>query len=186
MKIKTLISSIRAICFSLVVVLGVFFITAKAASAANINELLNKPVLIENQVTKRYLFSDGVPIKGKRGDEGGWLASSGFESPKVVGADANYYNRALWTIIPTGDGFIFENKETKRYLFSDGAPIKGKRGDEGGWLASSGFESPKVVGADANYYNRALWTITTPLSQTTESTDRYKYLRKETFEGCLS
>ncbi|MGH7999298.1 MAG: hypothetical protein ACREPR_07710 [Brasilonema sp.] len=125
MKIKTLISSIRAICFSLVVVIGVFFIPAKAASAANINELLNKPVFIENQ-------------------------------------------------------------QTKRYLFSDGAPIKGKRGDEGGWLASSGFESPKVVGADANYYNRALWTITTPLSQTTESTDRYKYLRKETFEGCLS
>ncbi|MEH2241721.1 hypothetical protein [Nostoc sp.] len=51
---------------------------------------------------------------------------------------------------------------TKRYLFSDGNPIKGNRGDEGGWLASSRFESPKVVGTDANYYNRALWTITTP------------------------
>ncbi|MEC4816880.1 MAG: lamin tail domain-containing protein, partial [Scytonema sp. PMC 1069.18] len=116
-----------------------FFITAKAASAANINELLNKPVLIENQETKRYLFSDGAPIKGKRGDEGGWLASSGFESPKVVGTDANYYNRALWKIIPNGDSFLIENQETKRYLFSDGDPIKGKRGDEGGWLASSGF-----------------------------------------------
>ncbi len=51
-------------------------------------------VLIENKETKRYLFSDGPPIKGDRGAEGGWLASSGFESPKIVGADANYYNRA--------------------------------------------------------------------------------------------
>jgi hypothetical protein len=50
--------------------------------------------------TKRYLFSDGTPIKGDRGAEGGWLASSGFASPKVVGADANYYNRAYWKIIP--------------------------------------------------------------------------------------
>ncbi|RCJ19632.1 hypothetical protein A6770_05685 [Nostoc minutum NIES-26] len=126
---------------------------------AKLNELLNKTVLIENQETKRYLFSVGEPIKGQRGDEGGWLASSGFESPKVVGADANYYNRALWKIVPSGDSFLIENQETKRYLFSDGEPIKGQRGDEGGWLASSGFESPKVVGADANYYNRALWKI---------------------------
>ncbi|WP_341529994.1 lamin tail domain-containing protein [Nostoc sp. UHCC 0302] len=126
---------------------------------ANLNELLNKPVLIENQETKRYLFSTGEPIKGQRGDEGGWLTSSGFESPNVVGADANYYNRAVWKIVPSGDSFLIENQETKRYLFSDGEPIKGKRGDEGGWLASSGFESPKVVGTDANYYNRALWKI---------------------------
>jgi hypothetical protein len=186
MKIKTLISSISTICFSLVVVFGIFFITAtKPASAANLNELLNKPVLIENVPTKRYLFSDGPEIKGKRGDEGGWLASSGFESPTVVGADSNYYNRALWNIIPTGDSFIIENQVTKRYLVATGPEIKGKRGDEGGWLASSGFESPKVVGADSNYYNLALWKIT-PFSQTTASTDKYKYLRKETFEGCLS
>jgi hypothetical protein len=44
--------------------------------------------------------------------------------------------------------------ETKRYLFSDGEPIKGKRGAEGGWLATTGFASPKVVGA--------LWPITKP------------------------
>ncbi|MEJ6480844.1 lamin tail domain-containing protein [Nostoc punctiforme UO1] len=125
----------------------------------NIDEILNKPVFIENQETKRYLFSDGEPIKGERGNEGGWLASSGFESPKVVGADANYYNHALWKIILNGDSFLIENQETKRYLFSDGEPIKGERGNEGGWLTSSGFESPKVVGADANYYNRALWKI---------------------------
>ncbi|BAZ27592.1 hypothetical protein NIES4074_00190 [Cylindrospermum sp. NIES-4074] len=159
MKIKTLISSISAICFSLVVALSVIFMPAEAASAVSISELVNKPVLIENLVTKRYLFSDGDPIKGNRGDEGGWLISSGFASPKVVGADANYYNRALWKIIPSGNSYLIENQETKRYLFSDGDPIKGNRGDEGGWLISSGFASPKVVGTDANYYNRALWKI---------------------------
>ena len=62
-------------------------------------KLLNTSVVVENKETKRYLFSDGEPIKGDRGAEGGWKASSGFESPTVVGADANYYNRALWKII---------------------------------------------------------------------------------------
>ena len=85
------------------------------ADAANINELLNKPVLIENQETKRYLFSDGQPIKGNRGDEKGWAASSGFESPKVVGADANYYNRALWKIIQNGDSFPIEIQDTSEF-----------------------------------------------------------------------
>jgi hypothetical protein len=159
MKIKALISSIVTLCFSIVVAFNVIFIPAKAASAANIDELTNQPVLIENQETKRYLFSDGSAIKGNRGAEGGWKASSGFESPNVVGADANYYNRALWKIIPQGNSFLIENQETKRYAFADGPAIKGNRGDEGGWKASSGFESPNVVGADANYYNRALWKI---------------------------
>lgn len=126
---------------------------------ATINELINKTVFIENLETKRFVFSDGSPIKGDRGAEGGWLASSGFASPNVVGADANYYNRAYWKIIPSGEYFLIENLETKRYLFSDGPVIQGNRGDEGGWLISSGFASPKVVGADANYYNRALWKV---------------------------
>jgi hypothetical protein len=160
MKIKNLISSITAICFSLVLALGVIFIPAQAATAVSISELINKPVVIENLETKRYLFSDGPVIKGERGAEGGWLASSGFQSPNVVGADANYYNRALWKIIPFGSSYLIENLETKRYAFSDGPAIKGDRGAEGGWLASSGFQSPKIVGADANYYNRALWKIT--------------------------
>ena len=130
-----------------------------AITAAVLNALTNQTVFIENLETKRYLFSDGASIKGDRGAEGGWLVSSGFESPKVVGADANYYNRAYWKIIPSGEYFLIENLETKRYLFSDGAVITGNRGAEGGWLASSGFASPNVVGADANYYNRALWKI---------------------------
>jgi hypothetical protein len=132
---------------------------AVTATNATLNNLTNKTVFIENLETKRYLFSDGSPISGDRGAEGGWLASSGFASPKVVGADANYYNRAYWKIIPSGEYFLIENLETKRYLFSDGPAIQGNRGDEGGWLASSGFASPNVVGADANYYNHALWKI---------------------------
>ncbi|XP_028415657.1 uncharacterized protein LOC114539018 [Dendronephthya gigantea] len=116
--------------------------------------------LIENVETKRYLFQDGEKLKGERGSEGGWLASSGFESPKCVGADANYYNRAYWKFVPQGeDKYFIENVETERYLFQDGPKIKGNRGSEGGWLASSGFESPKCVGADANYYNRAYWKL---------------------------
>ena len=115
---------------------------------------------IENDETKRYLFQDGEKISGDRGSEGGWKASSGFESPSCVGADANYYNRAYWKIIPQGgDKYFIENVETKRYLFQDGEKISGDRGSEGGWKASSGFESPKCVGADANYYNRAYWKL---------------------------
>ena len=114
---------------------------------------------IENIETERYLFQDGPKIKGERGDEGGWLARSGFEAPKCVGADADYYNRAYWKIEPQGDKYLIVNVETQRYLFQDGPEIKGDRGSEGGWLASSGFESPKCVGADANYYNRAYWKI---------------------------
>ena len=98
------------------------------------------------------MFQDGPKIKGSRGAERGWKASSGFEAPAVVGADANYYNRALWKIIPQGgDKYLIENLETKRYLFQDGPVMKGPRGAEKGWAASSGFKAPAVVGADANY-----------------------------------
>lgn len=115
---------------------------------------------IKNVETKRYLIQDGEPIKGRRGDEGGWLAHSGFKAPKCVGSDADYGDRALWYILPQSNGMYFiENVETHRYLFQDGKPIKGKRGAEGGWKSHSGFESPSVVGADANYYNRAYYRI---------------------------
>ena len=111
--------------------------------------------LIENVETYRYLFQDGPEIKGNRGDEGGWLSFSGYEAPNVVGADANYYNRAYWKIIPQGEEkYFIENVETKRYLFSTGAKLEGGRGGEGGWT-----KAPKIVGADANYYNRAYWKI---------------------------
>lgn len=122
-------------------------------------DLIGVRVFIENVPTKRYLFSDGDPIKGDRGSEGGWLSSSGFQSPKMVGADANYYNRAYFKITKQGSHYLLECDETKRYCFSDGEKISGNRGDEHGWKESSGFEAPCAVGADANYYNRALWTF---------------------------
>ena len=129
-------------------------------SSPGIEETFDGIFFIENVVTQRYVFQDGKPIKGKRGDERGWLAHSGFQSPKVVGSDANYYNRAYWKITYIGDGkHTIENVETKRLLFQDGEPLHGDRGEEGGWLSHSGFQSPNVVGADANYYNRALWRI---------------------------
>lgn len=126
----------------------------------SVEEISGGIYFIENVETQRYLFQDGEALKGNRGDEGGWLAHSGFESPKVVGSDANYYNRAYWKIIHQGNGkYFIENVETRRYLFQDGEHITGSRGDEGGWLAVSGFQSPNTVGADANYYNRAYWQI---------------------------
>jgi hypothetical protein len=57
-----------------------------------------KPNILIILADKRYAFSDGPIMTKDRGAEGGWLASSGFASPKCVGADANYYNRALWRI----------------------------------------------------------------------------------------
>lgn len=122
-----------------------------------LEKLINRDVIIENKMTKRYVFSDGETIQGKRGDEGGWSRGD-FKSPSILGTDANYYNRAIWKIIPFDDCYLIENTVTKRYLFSDGEILKGNRGDECGW-SRDGFKSPKVMGADANYYNRALWKI---------------------------
>ncbi|NJK31289.1 MAG: sulfatase-like hydrolase/transferase [Deltaproteobacteria bacterium] len=113
--------------------------------------------LIENAQTERYLFSTGPELSKPRLGEGGWKASTGFESPKLVGADANYYNRALWFIQPQGNAFLLGNAQTKRYALSDGQEISGDRGAEGGWSAS-----PAVVGADGDYYDRALWRIKRP------------------------
>ena len=115
---------------------------------------------IENLVTKRYLFQSGPVIEGKRGDEVGWNASSGFQAPAVLGTDANYYNRAYWKFIPQGRRiYLIENVHTKRYVFQEGPKLEGRRGAEGGWLASSGFKAPAVVGTDDNYDNRALWKL---------------------------
>ena len=137
-----------------------FLVFISSTAMAIPDDLLNTPVFIENVKTRRYLFPCGDPIAGDRGAEGGWLSSSGFESPKMVGADANYYNRARFVIRKQDDKYLLENEETKRYCFSSGDPIQGDRGDEKGWKASSGFEAPCCVGADANYYNGALWIAT--------------------------
>lgn len=38
-------------------------------------------------MTERYLFQTGNSITGKRGEEGGWQSSNGFEVLRVVAAD---------------------------------------------------------------------------------------------------
>lgn len=102
---------------------------------------------IRNIKTGRFLFSTGEPITTD-GAEGGWL-----QSPKVLGSDANYYDRALWEITRTQDGFLIRNKADRRLLFSVGEVVR-ESGAEGGWSGS-----PAAVSADANYYNRAIWRI---------------------------
>ncbi len=80
------------------------------------------------------------------------LFSSGY---KVLGTDSNYYNRAYWKIVHGGQGgYLFENHETKRYLYSEGDEIPGDRGCEGG-----AAEAPHCVDSDASYDKRALWRI---------------------------
>jgi hypothetical protein len=93
------------------------------------------------------LLSTG-DARGERGAEGGWRSS-----PRLVGADANYYNRAIWHLKRHNSGFVLENAATKRLLFSTGEPVE-RRGHEGGWKSS-----PAIVGADDNYYDRAVWHI---------------------------
>jgi hypothetical protein len=113
-------------------------------ASGDVSSIVNAPILIENDMTKRYLLSEGAaPAQG----EGGWT-----HSPEVVGSDANYYNRAIWRITPSGSGYLIRNEMTNRLILSDGAPVAAP---EGGWT-----HSPKVVGSDANYYNRAIWKIT--------------------------
>ncbi|XP_068721770.1 uncharacterized protein [Montipora capricornis] len=115
---------------------------------------------LQNPKTQRFLMQDGEKMSGERGAEKGWKQSSGFEAPPAVASDMNYFNRAYWMINHQGCGnYFLENVETQRYLFQDGEKIQGNRGDEKGWKASSGFEAPGVVGADANYYNRAYWKL---------------------------
>ncbi len=80
------------------------------------------------------------------------LSSSGL---KVFGTDTNYYNRAYWKIIIDGQGrYLFQNSDTKSYLYSEGDKIPGDRGCEGG-----AAEAPLCVASDANYDKRALWRI---------------------------
>ena len=82
----------------------------------------------------------------------------GLKAPLVVGADANYFGRAFWKLIAKGGGkFLIENFVTGRYLLQDGPPIEGNRGTVRSW--SPGVKAPLVVGADANYEDRAYWKI---------------------------
>ena len=106
--------------------------------------------LLRNTETHRYLFSTGTTFNGQPGEEGGWTGS-----PEIVGSDANYYNRALWAFEDMGNGtYLLRNYETKRLLLTTGPTIEEGAASEGGWT-----NAPAVVGADNNYYNRALWRI---------------------------
>ena len=78
----------------------------------------------------------------------------------VVTADANYYRRAQWKLVPIGAGqWHIESLVTGRWLFetSDSGLIQPGSGHEGGWI---GVHNKPVVTADANYYNRACWKMT--------------------------
>ncbi len=101
-------------------------------------------VTLENRHTKRLLFSTGDPAEG---NEGGWT-----NSPAILGTDLNYYNKGDWYLIKNADGtYYLKNSMNGRLLFSTGPPVVS---NEGG-----GANSPAVVGADANYYNRARWIL---------------------------
>ncbi len=114
-----------------------------------LTKLADGTYLLKNSETQRYVFDPSDALEGPDGSEGGWL-----ESQTILGADANYYGRAVWNLVETGSGTYFlRNAVTNRYLLSTGNPAEGE-GNEGGWL-----ESPTMVGADANYYNRAMWEI---------------------------
>ena len=110
---------------------------------------LPNAIFIKNMETQRFAFASGDEFTGQEGDEGGWL-----QSPSIVGADKNYYNRAVWELVrvPNTNLFKIKNSMTNRYLFCTGEKIAQANGQEGGWL-----ESKAIVGADANYYNRAFW-----------------------------
>ena len=118
---------------------------------------------MKNTVTNRLLFCSGSPII--KSNEGGWL-----KSPKILGTDANYYNRAAWNLIKNGNTYLLQDMLTKRYLFSTGAKATH---DEGGWL-----KSPSIVGTDLNYYHRAEWYITfhgSDVHLKNKVTDRYLF-----------
>jgi len=124
-----------------------FLCLSLGSTTAMAEEASATVVKLKNIETNRYAFSTGEAAASE-GGEGGWL-----KSPAIVGADANYYNRAQWYLIKRGDFYLFKNTQTNRYLFSTGKPAVSEEG-EGGWL-----KSPPIVGADANYYERAKWRM---------------------------
>lgn len=108
--------------------------------------------IIRNVKTRRYLMCSGEPIRKADAQDGGWS-----KSKAILASDGNYYGRARWKFTKTRTkkgkaGYLLTNYKTNRLLFSTGEkPTK----SEGGWT-----KSPKLVGADANYYHRAVWFIT--------------------------
>jgi hypothetical protein len=118
-------------------------------------------VFIESVANERYLSEAGPDgrVGSIREREGGW---TGKNNKPVVSADDDYYNRARWKLVPTGDGdrteFFIESAVTERYLVETGpdGKVGSIRGREGGW---TGNNNKPVVSADADYYNRARWKL---------------------------
>lgn len=110
-------------------------------------------------MTHRYLFQGSESEIGSyRGPDGGW--SSALNAHRVVGSDANYYNRGNWKIYQLRNGTYFiENFNgyfQYRYLFQTGESFTGISGDERGWT-----DSPKIVTVEnnANYSHQCLFRL---------------------------
>lgn len=120
-------------CLSVVL----FYILLYQCAAIRIPKTLRYvPVFITNVLTKRYLAAKGDRITGSRGDDD----KHGRLMPKVIGADHNNDNRAVFFIKSDGDDYHkIENKETLRWLFDDGRGI--------------------CMASDQNYIGSAMWKI---------------------------
>ena len=104
---------------------------------------------MQNVRTRRLLLDPWDRVTEERGSEGG-VSSAKYLS----GTDLNYYHLAYWIITNEEEGeYIFENADTRRYLYADGDEILGDCGHEGTEVA------PLCLSSDANYENRALWKI---------------------------
>jgi len=80
-------------------------------------------VIIESCKTARYILEAGsaTHVKNTREQECGWTHKNNFP---VFTADDNYYDRAIWKIIPVndkGDIVLIESAFNGRYLL-DTAP----------------------------------------------------------------
>ena len=117
MKFRNLISSITAICFSLVLVLGIVFIPAEAASATNVTN--GSPCLANNiseskggnyigQWQIANLSGYGAPLTKvcKRGEVEGY---------NVADFDEGDYCYVKWADGPSFLGTLFYNGEYKAY-----------------------------------------------------------------------
>lgn len=102
---------------------------------------------IEHLHTGRWVHSDGGNVRSSRGAEGGWT-----HSPHCRATDHNYYNKAIWRVSTINGNTYIEHDDTGRYLFAAGSNIWNKS-------PSGGYGGEKIVGADGNYYNYALWQI---------------------------
>jgi len=111
-------------------------------------------VKLKNLETHRYVFCQADKNETE-GSEGGWIQPKTQDKP-LIGADANYYNRAMWEVEKRGEDILLRNHESRRLVFDQGPKFELQRGAEGGWI---GPNTKKALSADANYYNLAIWKV---------------------------